>query len=76
MNCSYPTYEEWKLNMSKTIVNPNTTSSYPTYEEWKQYSISHSNSSIFFGSYPTYEEWKPDFYEKLDLVYKAFLSYL
>ena len=54
--CSYPTYEEWKLNKQNVLMSLKKRS-YPTYEEWKRF--------LFFFylfpqicSYPTYEEWK------------------
>jgi len=34
MLSSYPTYEEWKLQIW-LLVNINSICSYPTYEEWK-----------------------------------------
>jgi len=33
---SYPTYEEWKRDISEISSRRNSRSSYPTYEEWKQ----------------------------------------
>ena len=32
---SYPTYEEWKLNVWAPLLNTYVPGSYPTYEEWK-----------------------------------------
>jgi len=32
---SYPTYEEWKLELLKKNKDGGIKSSYPTYEEWK-----------------------------------------
>ena len=36
LTCSYPTYEEWKLDKDKIMIKDITLGSYPTYEEWKQ----------------------------------------
>ena len=56
VQCSYPTYEEWKLLfVSKILVTRHC--SYPTYEEWKPAQPSDLYIS-FISSYPTYEEWK------------------
>ena len=54
--CSYPTYEEWKLD-SRNIAGELMAGSYPTYEEWK---LNLRNLSFIktYCSYPTYEEWK------------------
>jgi len=32
---SYPTYEEWKLNLGYFVNFAHLACSYPTYEEWK-----------------------------------------
>ena len=58
--CSYPTYEEWKLQES-TSGRTEISSSYPTYEEWKPSSSLGLGSVVAPGSYPTYEEWKQYF---------------
>ena len=34
--CSYPTYEEWKLGLSTINLSSPFFGSYPTYEEWKR----------------------------------------
>ena len=37
IDCSYPTYEEWKHGTSESNAEAfKDTGSYPTYEEWKQ----------------------------------------
>ena len=57
IDCSYPTYEEWKLSPSGKNLNV-LPRSYPTYEEWKL-SKQKRILIVIGSSYPTYEEWKP-----------------
>jgi len=57
---SYPTYEEWKPTIERTM-REMFGCSYPTYEEWKLNSFI-SIFAILSGSYPTYEEWKLERY--------------
>ena len=54
---SYPTYEEWKLNL-RNLSFIKTYCSYPTYEEWKLLHPSNPPKFCPKRSYPTYEEWK------------------
>ena len=55
--CSYPTYEEWKLNNNFFVSISLTNRSYPTYEEWKPWYLRYKIDGKT-SSYPTYEEWK------------------
>jgi len=73
--CSYPTYEEWKLDQPVQL-NQNEMRSYPTYEEWKLGELRFINVSSSFSSYPTYEEWKLSIIILQVKTYYMFLSYL
>ena len=72
---SYPTYEEWKLQVGTNHVR------------WTQYVLilpmRNGNEKKLFesverpvGSYPTYEEWKLTNKQFIDLLQGGFLSYL
>jgi len=72
---SYPTYEEWKLNVIYWT-SYKKISSYPTYEEWKLASLKYQ-SLFILCSYPTYEEWKQIIWKyNLRINRASFLSYL
>ena len=52
-HCSYPTYEEWKLERWRYTYEAETLGSYPTYEEWKL-AKSISKSILFFVRFLSY----------------------
>ena len=73
-NCSYPTYEEWKL--CQHTINNNVIYKFLSYL-WGMETISEQEIILHqLSSYPTYEEWKPTGTSiKMD-SYRKFLSYL
>ena len=73
--CSYPTYEEWKLETA--TVSYNCWSTFLSYLWGMETQSSPVLHYLLPCSYPTYEEWKQPFiHGYVDLSRYVFLSYL